>query len=60
MKEHVDGDENCLITAKTVLSLEKQAKDIFMSSKMEKKQQLLSLTFSNLQLDHKKATCDAA
>ena len=49
MREHVNGDENCLITAKTVLDLAKRAKDIFMSSKLKEKQQLLNVVFSNFQ-----------
>lgn len=54
MREHVNGDENCLITAKTVLDLAKRVKDIFMSSKLKEKQQLLNFVFSNLRLDGEK------
>jgi hypothetical protein len=54
MQAHVNADETCLITAKTVLDLAKRAKDIFMSSKLAEKQQLLNLVFSNLKLDGKK------
>ncbi len=54
MKAHVNADETCLITAKTVLDLAKRAKEIFISSKMPEKQQLLNFVFSNLKLDGKK------
>ena len=54
MKAHVNADETCLITAKTVLDLAKRAKEIFMSSKLPEKQQLLNFVFSNLKLDGKK------
>jgi site-specific DNA recombinase len=54
MKAHVNADETCLITAKTVLDLAKRAKEIFISSKMAEKQQLLNFVFSNLKLDRKK------
>lgn len=54
MKAHVNADETCLITAKTVLDLAKRAKELFMSSKMPEKQQLLNFVFSNLKLDGKK------
>ncbi|MBU1008092.1 hypothetical protein KKA53_03370 [Candidatus Dependentiae bacterium] len=54
MSSNVDADESCLITAKTVLDLAKRAKEIFLSSRMEEKQQLLNFVFSNLQLDHDK------
>ena len=53
MKAHVNADEACLITAKTVLDLAKRAKEIFMSSKLPEKQQLLNFVFSNLKLDGK-------
>ena len=54
MKNHIDADENCLITAKTVLDLAKRAKEIFISSNLKEKQQLLNFVFSNLKLDGKK------
>ena len=54
MKAHVNADETCLITAKTVLDLAKRAKEIFMSSKLSEKQQLLNFVFSNLKLEGKK------
>ena len=54
MKAHVNADETYLITAKTVLDLAKRAKELFMSSKLIGKQQLLNFVFSNLKLDGKK------
>lgn len=54
MQAHLNADETCLITAKNVLDLAKRAKEIFMSSKLSKKQQLLNLVFSNLKLEGKK------
>lgn len=69
MINHIDADENCLITAKTVLHLAKHAKEIFilktgalrgapvfrfMSSKLSEKQQFLNLLFSNLKLEGEK------
>lgn len=54
MVAHVNADETCLITAKTVLDLAKRAKELFESSKLSEKQQLLNLVFSNLKLDEKK------
>ena len=54
MTAHVNADETCLITAKTVLDLAKRAKELFTSSKMGEKQQLLNLIFANLKLDGKK------
>jgi hypothetical protein len=51
MKGHINADETCLITAKTVLDLAKRAKEIFMSSKLPEKQQFLNFVFSNLKLD---------
>lgn len=54
MREHINGDKKRLITAKTVLDLAKCAKEIFMSSGLKEKQQLLNFVFSNLKLDKKK------
>src|SRR5690606_20218912 len=54
MEAHVNADETCIITAKTVLDLAKRAKELFMSSKLGEKQQLLNFIFSNFQLEGKK------
>jgi hypothetical protein len=54
MQAHVNADETCIITAKTVLDLAKRAKELFMSSKLGEKQQLLNFVFSNFQLEGKR------
>lgn len=54
MRKDINGDEKCLIKAKTVLDLAKGAREIFMSSKLKEKQQLLNFVFSNLKLDGKR------
>jgi site-specific DNA recombinase len=54
MEAHVNADETCIITAKTVLDLAKRAKELFMSSKLGEKQQLLNFVFSNFQLEGKR------
>jgi site-specific DNA recombinase len=54
MEAHINADETCLITAKTVLDLAKRAKELFMSSKLGEKQQLLNFVFSNFELDGKR------
>lgn len=46
-------DATCLITAKTVLNLAKCAKELFLTSKLGEKQQLLNFVFSNFQLKGK-------
>lgn len=51
MKSHVNADESCLIAAETVLGLAKRAKELFMSSKLDEKQQILNFVFSNLKLN---------
>lgn len=43
-----------LVAAKEVLEMTRQVKDIFMSSKLYEKQQLLGLYFSNLMLNDEK------
>ncbi len=40
MEAHVNADETCIITAKTVLDLAKRAKELFMSLKLVEKQEL--------------------
>jgi hypothetical protein len=54
MKAHANASKTCLITAKIALDLAKRVKELFMSSKMSEKQQLLNFVFSNLKLDGKK------
>ena len=55
MATHVDADKASLITVKTVLDLAKRAKDIYESSKVEEKRQILNFLFSNLEMKDKKA-----
>ena len=51
MRDQVDADETCLITAQRVLGLARRAKEIFISSKLSEKQQFLKFVFSNLKMD---------
>lgn len=55
MEAHVDADKASLITVKTVLDLAKRAKEIYESSKVEEKRQILNFLFSNLEMKDKKA-----
>ena len=48
-------DETYLITAKTVFDLANRAREIFESSNMDEKRQLLRFFYSNLRLDNEKA-----
>jgi hypothetical protein len=43
-----------LVAAREVLELVQEAKEFFMSSKLDEKQQLLRFFFSNLTLNHEK------
>ncbi len=55
MATHVDADKASLIHVKIVLDLAKRAKEIYKSSKVEEKRQILSFLFSNLEMKDKKA-----
>ena len=44
MAAHVDADKASLITVKTVLDLAKRAKELYKSSKVEEKRQILNFT----------------
>jgi site-specific DNA recombinase len=55
MAAHVDADKASLITVKTVLDLAKRAKEIYESSKVDEKRQILNFLFSNLEMRDKKA-----
>ncbi len=50
MKNHEKADQNFYVTANMVLNLAARAKEIFLSSEVDEKRQLLSLVFQNLQL----------
>ncbi len=54
IKTYDESPDATIITAKTVLDLARRSKDIFMSSKLNQKQQLLRCIFSNLKLDDEK------
>jgi len=50
MKNHEKADQNFYITANMVLNLAARAREIFESSEVGEKRQLLNLMFQNLQL----------
>ena len=50
MKRHEKADRNFYVTANMVLNLAARAREIFESSEVEEKRQLLNLVFQNLQL----------
>ena len=54
IKDHINANESCLIIAQAVLNLAQQAKEIFLSSNINEKQQLLKFVFSNLRMDGEK------
>jgi hypothetical protein len=54
MATHADADKASLITVKTALDLAKRAKEIYESSKVDEKRQILNFLFSNLEMNDKK------
>jgi site-specific DNA recombinase len=54
MQEHSDGDEQFYLTANITLNLAKRAKEIFVSSEVEEKNQFLRYLLHNSTLDGKK------
>ncbi len=54
MEAHVDADETCLLTIKTVVDLAQRAKEIYLSSNLDEKRELLNLVYSNLKLREKR------
>lgn len=54
MKAYTKADENYYITANLVLNLAKRAGEIFRSSEIDEKRELLKLVFQNFELDGKK------
>jgi site-specific DNA recombinase len=54
MQKHVKADEAFYITAHTILSLASRARDLFESSEVEEKRQLLNFVFQNLTLEREK------
>ena len=55
-----DAEDNYYITAKYILDLSKRAYDLFKSSEVEEKRQLIKLILSNLRLSGKNLVFDAA
>ena len=55
-----DAEDNYYITAKYVLDLSRRAYDLFKSSEVEEKRQLIKLILSNLRLSGKNLVFDAA
>lgn len=54
LESYANGCKHELVSAKEVLELARQAKEIFFSSNLDEKQQLLGCFFSNLKLDREK------
>jgi site-specific DNA recombinase len=54
MERYVTTNEGSHVTANTVLSLASRARDIFESSEVDEKRQLLNFVFQNLELKDKK------
>jgi len=54
MEQYTDADENFYLTANMVLNLAKNAYNIFQSSEVSKKRQLLNFLVQNPQLKGKK------
>ena len=54
IQRYTDADEAFYLTANVVLNLAKRAKEIFESSKIEEKRQLLNFLLSNLKLQGRK------
>ena len=58
MKNHEKADQNFYITANVVLNLAARAREIFESSEVDEKRQLLNLVFQNLKLEGKNLLTD--
>ena len=54
LKSYHGGSKEEVIAAQEVLELVKESKELFMSSNLDEKQQLLRCFYSNLELDHEK------
>jgi site-specific DNA recombinase len=54
MERHVNADESFHVTANMVLSLAQRSREIFESSEVDEKRQLLNFVFQNLELKDKK------
>ena len=53
MKRHETADQNFYVTANMVLKLVSRARELFESSEVDEKRQLLNLMFQNLKLNGK-------
>ncbi len=53
-----EAEDNYYITAKYVLALTNRAYDLFMSSEVEERRQLIKLVLSNLRVDGENIVCD--
>ena len=53
IQRYTNADEKFYLTANTLLSLAKRAKELFVSSEVEEKRQLLNFLLQNLVLDGK-------
>lgn len=58
MANHEKADQNFYITANMVMNLAARAKEIFESSEVDEKRQLLNFVFQNLKLDGKNLSID--
>jgi len=54
MKNHEKADQNFYVTANMVMNLAAHAREIFESSEVDEKRELLNLVFQNLKLEGKK------
>lgn len=54
MERYVNADESFHVTANMALSLTQRSREIFKSSEVEEKRQLLNFVFQNLELKDKK------
>ena len=54
MKNHEKADQNFYVTANMVMNLAARAREIFESSEVDEKRELLNLVFQNLKLEGKK------
>lgn len=58
MKRHEEADKNFHVTANMVMKLAARARELFESSEVDEKRQLLNFVFQNLQLDEKTLLVD--
>jgi len=54
MKNHEKADQNFYVTANMVMNLVARAREIFESSEVDEKRELVNLVFQNLKLEGKK------